>query len=49
MKKINMDVIIIGGSAAGVVAAMTAKSHYPKKSVMVIRKEDKVMIPCGIP
>ncbi len=49
MKKISMDVIVIGGSAAGVVAAMTAKSHYPKKNVMVIRKEEKVMIPCGIP
>lgn len=49
MKKISMDIIIIGGSAAGVVAATTAKSHYPNKNVMVIRKEDKVMIPCGIP
>ncbi len=43
------DVLIIGGSATGLVAAMTAKSTYPDKSVMVIRKEEKVMIPCGIP
>ena len=49
MKKMNMDVVIIGGSAAGLVAAMTAKSNYPEKDVMVIRKEEKVMIPCGIP
>ncbi len=49
MKRINMDVVVIGGSAAGVVAAMTAKSHYPDKDVLVIRKEEKVMIPCGIP
>ncbi len=28
---------------------MTAKSNYPEKDVMVIRKEEKVMIPCGIP
>lgn len=49
MKKINMQVVIIGGSAAGLVAAMTAKSHYPEKDVMVIRKEEKVMIPCGVP
>ncbi|MDD4642384.1 MAG: FAD-dependent oxidoreductase [Erysipelotrichaceae bacterium] len=43
------DVLVIGGSATGLVAAMTAKSNYPDKKVMVIRKEEKVMIPCGIP
>jgi NADPH-dependent 2,4-dienoyl-CoA reductase/sulfur reductase-like enzyme len=49
MKKSKVDVIVIGGSAAGLVAASTTKSNYPDKSVMVIRKEEKVMIPCGIP
>ena len=49
MKKSSVNVVVIGGSAAGVVAAMTAKSHYPDKDVMVIRKEKIVMIPCGIP
>ncbi len=44
-----MDVVVIGGSAAGLVAAMTTKSFYPDKKVMVIRKEEIVMIPCGIP
>ena len=43
------DVLIIGGSAAGLVAAMTAKVKNSDKSVTVIRKEEKVMIPCGIP
>ena len=43
------DVLVIGGSAAGLVAAMTCKSNYPEKDVTVIRREDKVMIPCGIP
>ncbi|MFA5657770.1 MAG: FAD-dependent oxidoreductase [Oscillospiraceae bacterium] len=47
MKK--TDVLVIGGSATGLVAAMTAKSNNPDKDVTVIRKEEKVMIPCGIP
>lgn len=47
MKK--TDVLIIGGSATGLVAAMTAKSNFPDKDVTVVRKEEKVMIPCGIP
>ena len=43
------DVLVIGGSATGLVAAMTAKSHYPEKSVTVVRRDEKVMVPCGIP
>jgi len=46
MKK---DIIVIGGSAAGLVAATTAKNNHPNKDVLLIRKEEKVMIPCGIP
>ena len=47
MKKI--DILVIGGSAAGLVSAMTAKSKNPNKTVMLVRREEKVMIPCGIP
>lgn len=43
------DVLVIGGSAAGLAAGMTAKGFRPDKSVTLIRKEEKVMIPCGIP
>lgn len=43
------DVLVIGGSAAGIVAATTAKTFYPEKQVMLIRKEESVMVPCGIP
>lgn len=46
---LSTDVLVIGGSAAGFVAAGTAKSNNPEKTVMVVRKEEKVMIPCGIP
>lgn len=43
------DVLVVGGSATGLVCAMTAKSAYPDKSVTVIRQEEKVLVPCGIP
>lgn len=45
----KVDVLVIGGSAAGLVAAMTAKSMHKEQRVMMIRKEEHVMIPCGIP
>ena len=47
MKK--ADVVIIGGSAAGPVAGVTARRHYKDASILLIRKEKKVMVPCGIP
>jgi len=43
------DVLVIGGSAAGIVVATTGKSFYPDKDFMVVRKEEKVLVPCGIP
>jgi NADPH-dependent 2,4-dienoyl-CoA reductase/sulfur reductase-like enzyme len=43
------DILIIGGGPAGVVAANTAKKHYPEKQVTLVRKEEKTVIPCGIP
>ncbi len=41
--------LVVGGSAAGLTAAITARLHYPAKSALVIRREKKVPIPCGIP
>ncbi|MBN2085545.1 MAG: FAD-dependent oxidoreductase [Anaerolineales bacterium] len=43
------DVVVVGGSAAGVTAAITVHRHYPDKKVLIIRQEAKVPIPCGIP
>jgi NADH oxidase (H2O2-forming) len=43
------DVVIIGASAGGLTTAIAAKRFYPDKSVLVIKKEETGMIPCGIP
>ena len=43
------DVLVIGGSAAGLSAAVAGKSNYPDKKFLLIRREEKVMVPCGIP
>jgi len=43
------DVLVIGSSAAGLVAAVTAKTVNPEKDVTVIRMEEKTLVPCGIP
>jgi len=45
----EFDVVVVGGSAAGITAAITCHRHYPEKSVLLVRKEDQVLIPCGIP
>jgi hypothetical protein len=43
------DVLIIGSSAAGLVAASASKRVYSDKKITVIRKEEKTLVPCGIP
>ncbi len=43
------ELVIVGGSAGGVQAAICAKRHQGLDDVLVIRRESKVMVPCGIP
>jgi len=43
------DVLIIGGSAAGMVTALTGKANFPDKKVTLVKKQKDVMVPCGIP
>lgn len=45
----NYDIVIIGGNPAGGTAASSAKMLHKDKSVLVIRKEQESLIPCGIP
>ncbi len=47
--KIKTDILIIGGGPAGVVSAITSKKNHPEKTITLIRKEYKAVIPCGIP
>ncbi len=45
----NTNIVIVGGGPAGVIAALTAKSVYPEKSVLVIKDIGDGVIPCAIP
>ena len=41
--------VVIGGSAAGNTAAINSRRRNPGKSVILIRPEKEVLVPCGIP
>lgn len=43
------DIVVIGGSVAGLTTATVAKRYYPDKSVVIVRRDSPVPIPCGIP
>ena len=45
----NYDIIVVGGSAAGIPAATTARKYYPNKSICIISDIQYIPIPCGIP
>jgi len=47
MKQAN--VVIVGGSAAGFQAAISTARHKQIKKVILIRKEQRAVVPCGIP
>ena len=49
MSLMKTDVLIIGGGPAGIVTAVTAKQNYPEKKIVVVRREKRVVVPCGIP
>lgn len=49
MKEIKSDILIIGGGPAALVAAMTAKTNHPEKTVILIKENESGLVPCGIP
>ncbi|RLC73426.1 MAG: pyridine nucleotide-disulfide oxidoreductase [Chloroflexi bacterium] len=49
MKHKKYPIVVVGGSAAGLTAGITARRHYPGKDILLVREEKQVLIPCGIP
>ncbi|MEA3420303.1 MAG: FAD-dependent oxidoreductase [Acidobacteriota bacterium] len=45
----STDILIVGGSAAGLTAAISARRFNPEVKITLVRKEKIVLIPCGIP
>jgi NADH oxidase (H2O2-forming) len=45
----QFDIVVVGGSAAGLTAAIAARRHHPDKAILIVRQEKQVLIPCGIP
>ena len=45
----NTDLLIIGGSAGGMLAASTARLAYGDVDITMIRETKEVLVPCGIP
>ncbi len=45
----NYDVIIIGGGPSGIITGVTGIKQNPTKSFLMIKEEEKGLVPCGIP
>ncbi len=43
------DVLVVGGSAAGIVAGTTARHYNKDAEITLVRKEKQVCVPCAIP
>ncbi len=43
------EIVIIGGSTGGIATAVTARRHNKDAHIILIRREEKALFPCGIP
>jgi NADH oxidase (H2O2-forming) len=43
------ELVIVGGSAGGIQSAICGQKHHDLTDILVIRMEEKVVVPCGIP
>ncbi len=48
-EKMNANIVIVGGGPAGVITALTAKSVYPDKTILLVKEIGDGVIPCAIP
>ncbi|MCK4354243.1 MAG: FAD-dependent oxidoreductase [Dehalococcoidia bacterium] len=46
---IRSELVIVGGNAGGLQAAICAQKHQHLKDIIAIRPEEKALVPCGIP
>jgi NADH oxidase (H2O2-forming) len=46
---VKKDILIIGGGPAGIITASSAKQKYPDKSILMVRNNKEVLVPCAIP
>jgi NADPH-dependent 2,4-dienoyl-CoA reductase/sulfur reductase-like enzyme len=45
----HVDALIVGGGPGGMSAAIAAAQTWPEKRILVVRREETPIVPCGIP
>lgn len=43
------EVVITGGSTRGIATAVTTRRHNKDAKIILVRRENKALFPCGIP
>lgn len=45
----HVDALIVGGGPGGMSTAITAAQFWPGKKILLVRREEAPVVPCGIP